>query len=83
MKPTDLNYRFSERLALTILVETGHDIAEESEPWVLPIESEYKRIQAKESKLSSRHRKDLLSAYEALLDIKKKEAEKKETAKGI
>ena len=83
MKPTDLNYKFSERLALTIMVETGQDIAEESEPWVLPIESEYKRIQAKESKLSSRNRKDLSSAYEALLDIKKKEAEKKETAKGI
>lgn len=77
MKPADLNYRFSERLALTIMVETGQDIAEESEPWVIPIESEYKKIQAKESKLSSRNRKDLSSAYEALLNIKKKEAEEK------
>lgn len=74
MKPTDLNYKFRERLALTIMVETGQEIQEESEPWVLPIESEYNRIQAKESKLSSRNRKDLSAAYEALLDIKKKEA---------
>ena len=79
MKPTDLNYKFSERLALTIMVETGQEIPEESEPWVLPIESEYNRIQDKVSKLSSRNRKDLSAAYEALLDIKKKEAEKKET----
>ena len=75
MKPTDLNYKFRERLALTIMVETGQEIQEESEPWVLPIESEYNRIQAKESKLSSRNRKDLSAAYEALLDIKKKKAE--------
>ena len=81
MKPTDLNYKFSERLALTIMLETGCDIPEEKEPWVLPIESEYKRIQAKESKLSSRNRKDLSSAYEALLDIKKKEAESEEASK--
>ena len=74
MKPTDLNYKFRERLALTIMVETGQEIQEESEPWVLPIESEYNRIQAKEYKLSSRNRKDLSAAYEALLDIKKKEA---------
>ena len=79
MKPTDLNYKFSERLALTIMVETGQEIPEESEPWVLPIESEYNRIQDKVSRLSSRNRKDLSAAYEALLDIKKKEAEKKET----
>ena len=74
MKLTDLNYKFRERLALTIMVETGQEIQEESEPWVLPIESEYNRIQAKESKLSSRNRKYLSAAYEALLDIKKKEA---------
>jgi len=78
MKPSDLNYQFSKRLALTIMVETGQEIPEESEPWVLPIESEYKKIQAKESKLSSRNRKDLSAAYEALLNIKKKEAEEKE-----
>lgn len=81
MKPTDLNYQFSKRLALTIMVETGQEIPEESEPWVIPIESEYKRIQAKESKLSSRNRADLSAAYEALLDIKKKEAEKSAEAK--
>jgi hypothetical protein len=78
MKPSNLNYKFSERLALTIMVETGQEIPEESEPWVLPIESEYKRIQEKASKLSSRNRKDLSAAYEALLDIKKKEGEKTE-----
>ena len=81
MKPSDLNYQFSKRLALTIMVETGEEISEQNEPWVIPIESEYKKIQAKESKLSSRNRKDLSAAYEALLDIKKKEAaaaEKKE-----
>jgi hypothetical protein len=78
MKPTDLNYKFSERLALTIMVETGQEIPEESEPWVLPIESEYNRIQDKVSNLSSRNRKDLSAAYEALLNIKKKEAEEKE-----
>jgi len=60
------------------MVETGQEIPEESEPWVLPIESEYKRIQEKASKLSSRNRKDLSAAYEALLDIKKKEGEKTE-----
>lgn len=80
MKTTDLNYKFSERLALTIMVETGQEIPEESEPWVLPIESEYKRIQSKESKLSSRNRKDLSAAYEALLNIKKKEAERMKDA---
>jgi hypothetical protein len=82
MKPSDLNYQFSKRLALTIMVETGQEIPEESEPWVLPIESEYKRIQAKESKLSSRNRKDLSAAYESLLNIKKEEAERlKDTEK--
>jgi len=82
MKPSDLNYQFSKRLALTIMVETGREIPEESEPWVLPIESEYKRIQAKESKLSSRNRKDLSAAYESLLNIKKEEAERlKDTEK--
>lgn len=80
MKTTDLNYKFSERLALTIMVETGQEIPEASEPWVLPIESEYKRIQSKESKLSSRNRKDLSAAYEALLNIKKKEAERMKDA---
>jgi len=81
MTPADLNYRFKYRLALTIMLETGQEISEQNEPWVIPIESEYKRIQAKESKLSSRNRKDLSAAYQALLDIKKKEAaaaEKKE-----
>jgi len=82
MKPSDLNYQFSKRLALTIMVETGQEIPEESEPWVLPIESEYKRIQAKESKLSSRNRKDLSAAYESLLNIKNEEAERlKDTEK--
>jgi len=76
MKPTDLNYKFSERLALTIMVETGQEIPEDSEPWVIPIETEYKRIQDKVSKLSARNRKDLSAAYEALLKIKEKEAEK-------
>ena len=76
MKPTDLNYKFSERLALTIMVETGQEIPEESEPWVIPIETEYKRVQDKVSKLSARNRRDLSAAYEALLKIKEKEAEK-------
>ena len=76
MKPTDLNYKFSERLALTIMVETGQEIPEESEPWVIAIETEYKRVQDKVSKLSARNRRDLSAAYEALLKIKEKEAEK-------
>lgn len=75
MKPSNLNYKFKERLALTIMLETGNDIPEASEPWVLPIESEYKRIQEKVSDLSSRNRKDLSSAYESLLEMKKAQAE--------
>ncbi len=78
MKPSNLNYKFKERLALTIMLETGNDIPEASEPWVLPIESEYKRIQEKVSDLSSRNRKDLSSAYESLLEMKKAQAEKGE-----
>ena len=78
MKPTNLNYKFKERLALTIMLETGNDIPEPSEPWVLPIESEYKRIQEKVSDLSARNRRDLTSAYESLLEMKKAQAKKTE-----